>query len=147
MSELQPRTSRDGIYVGVLTVLGLVLVWWAGEQFGGIRRVVGSEFRYPRVDLLLYLLTFVGAGVVFGLATAGDGATASTRRRAIAIWSLLPLLSLAAFYSIFGFGWPEAPLINVNVILALTNLHVGSALAFGFFVSRLATPRRVKPGD
>lgn len=143
MSDPRVHAGRDWVYVGVLTVLGLVLIWWAGEQLTGVLEVAGSEFRFPRIDLLLYLLTLVAAGVVLGLATASETRTAPLRRRAIAGWSLLPLFGVVAFYTTRGFGWPEGPWMNVNVIVVLTNIHVGSALVFGFFVSRLvATPSR-----
>ena len=142
MSEPHTGRSRDWVYVGVLTVLGLLFLWWAGEQLTDVLRVTASEFRPPRLDLLLYLLTLIAAGVLFGLAsTSGDGPDPG-RRKAIALWSILPLLGIVGFYSLRGFGWPPGPWLNVNVIVVLTNIHVGSSLAFGFFVSKLVTDSR-----
>lgn len=138
MSEPGERHRSPWLYVGVLTVLGLLLIWWAGEQYNEIRLGFGSEFQFPAVRLLLYLLTLVAAGVLIGQAVSPQREADSGARGAIAAWSVVPLVMIVLIYWTLvwppGLGWIRGRLL-VFMINQVT--IVASCLVFGIFLSRL----------
>ncbi len=147
MTTSGSRNYRIWFYVGFLTILGFALIWWAGDQFTEIRTTAGAEFRYPRGALLVYLLTLMAAGLVFGMA-ASQRQTATPSRGAIAGWSMIPLLIIIAFY--WTLGWPPGPTLMEGEVLFFVvdrATVVTSCLVFGFFVSRLAATNRPRVGQ
>lgn len=124
------------VYVGALTILGFGLLWWANDQFAEIRRLTGSNFEVPEGRLLVWLLTLVAAGLVFGLAAGRE--VAANSRASIAAWSILPFVILAWFYSRFSFGLPAFNLPrSLLEFLGSQMTVVASSLTLGFFLSAL----------
>lgn len=140
MESEQHVASPRWVYVGVLTILGFGLLWWANDQFSEIRILMGSTFEVPTGPLLLWLVTLIAAGLVFGLA-AGRGVEVD-RRAAIAAWSILPFLIIAWFYSRFSFGVPSFNLPgSLMEFLSSQMTVVASSLILGFYLSALAVER------
>jgi hypothetical protein len=140
MEGEQPAGNPKWVYVGVLTIFGFGLLWWANDQFAEIRRVMGSTFEFPTGRLLFWLLTLIAAGLVFGLA-AGREVVANSRV-AIAAWSMLPFVILAWFYSRFSFGLPAFNLPRgLLEFLESQIIVVASGLTLGFYLSALVVNR------
>lgn len=131
--------------MGVLTIVGLAMVWWGAEQFTQIRPGPSSPF--PPERLLGLLLTLIGAGLVFGLASSTRAGPHARRRTAIAGWSLLLAVVLAAFYSVVAFEWPEPGLLPSDLLRFLTSpiTVTGASIALGFYLSRLTAGRARGP--
>ena len=140
MDERQAGEQRRWIYVGVLTILGLAMIWWGAEQFTQIR-MDRSDFRFPPGRLLGLLVTLVGAGLVFGLASPPGPGLDRRRRVAVAGWSLLLVVVLGAFFSVLALNWPEPGLLPSELLRFLTSpiTVTGASLALGFYLSRLTT--------
>jgi len=145
MESEPPVGHPRWVYVGALTITGFGLLWWANDQFAEIRSLIGSTFEVPVVRLLIWLLTLVAAGLVFGLAAGRE--VAANSRVAIAAWSILPFVVLAWFYSRFSFGLPTFNLPgSLMDFLGSQMTVVASGLTLGFYLSALVfnriTPRR-----
>jgi hypothetical protein len=128
-------------YVGVLTLAGLSLLWWANEQLLEVNRITASEFHFPKLRLLWWVLTLVLAGLVFGLAATWRSSPVSSSRKAIAIWSVLPLLMLVWFYSTLAFSWPVLD-VSVRLLRFVTSQTTVTAVAvvLGFNLAVLVAP-------
>lgn len=138
-SERPPRNPR-WVYIGALTILGFGLLWWANDQFTEIRSLMGSTFEVPAGRLLIWLLTLIAAGLVFGLAAGRE--VAADSRVAIAAWSILPFVILAWFYSRLSFGLPAFNLPHrLFEFLSSQMTVVASSLTLGFFLSALVVDR------
>lgn len=136
MESEQPVDNPRWVYVGALTILGFGLLWWANDQFAEIRRLTGSNFQVPEGRLLIWLLTLIAAGVVFGLAAGRE--VAANRRVAVAAWSLLPFVIIAWFYSRFSFGLPAFNFPrSLLEFLGSQMTVVASSLTLGFYLSAL----------
>lgn len=140
MDERRVSENRRWLYVGVLTIVGLAMVWWGAEQFTQIR-MDRSNFRFPPGRLQGLIVALIGAGLVFGLASSPGPGPDRRIRFAIAGWSLLLGVVLAAFFSVLAFNWPEPGRVPSGLLRFLTSpITVASTgLALGFYLSWLAT--------
>lgn len=103
-----------------LSILGLVILWWASEQLAEVRRVTGSTFEIPHWRLLGWLLTLIGAGAIFGVAAGFTrGRQSQANVVATAVVGALPVV-LVAYYWTYFFGWlPAIRWLTESTVVAL----------------------------
>ena len=102
---MRRASSSRWVAVVGLSILGIVVLWWASEQLEEARTISGSTFDIPEWRILGWLLTLVTAGAVFGIAAgfARDGFHKANVAATLVV-GVLPF-SVVAYYWIYFFGW------------------------------------------
>lgn len=136
------KDDSGGLFYSVaLIVVGLLLVWWASEQFHQLRQIAGSLFRYSTWRLLAWVLTLVAGGFVFGLALLRRS-TVRVSTRTVLIWSCVPVLMLASFITTLTTEWWFGLHLPGAVLRFATSPSTVTvwAMVLGFSLAAVATP-------
>ena len=121
-----------------LTLAGTGVLWWAHQQWLTLTTVSFESGQAPSARLLLWLLTMIAAGFLFGMAASSARSSWERARPAVLLAvSFLPFAVLYYFWTQVTLGWfPTLPGRVADFIYNGSTLPAAS-LILGFFLSGL----------
>lgn len=139
MGRLSPQKWAG---LAVLPAVGLILLWWADEQFIGIRQAMASTFELSVWPLVGWLLSMIAAGVMFGLA-AGFGRPEGSRASVAAtlLAAILPMAIAVHYFTFLGLGWSPIGIRPWSTFLFTQATFAASCVVVGILGTGLVGTR------
>jgi hypothetical protein len=134
---VSPNRRAWLLSIGFLLV-GIGMLWWAHQQWLGWNQVLVERRVVPSTRVLLWLLTLVLAGFLFGMTASSARSSRERARPAILLTlSFIPFAILYYFWTQVTLGWfPQLPGVLVGFLYTETTL-LAASLILGFFLSGL----------
>lgn len=127
-------------------LVGTGVLWWAHRQWLNWNQVFAESRQLPSARVLLWLLTLILTGFVFGMAASSARSSRERARPAVLLTlSFIPFAVLYYFWTQVTLGWfPQLPRSLLDFLYTETTL-LAAALILGFFLSGLVSGiRRVR---
>lgn len=129
---------RQWLLPSGFTVVGIGLLWWSHQQWLALSQIAGSTFQMPSVRLLLWMLTLIVTGFLFGMAASSARNDPEQGRPAILLTlSFIPFAVLYYVWTQLTLGWfPQLPGGLFQFLYSESTL-LAASMILGFFLSGL----------
>jgi len=129
---------RSWLLAGGSFVAGIGLFWWAYEQWLNLSLVSVETAQMPSTRILLWMLTLVASGIMFGLTLSSTRAHPARGRPGVLLaLAFIPFAVLYYFWTQVTLGWfPSLPEGLGNFLYTESTL-LAASLILGLFLSGL----------
>ena len=120
------------------TAAGIGVLWWAHQQWLNWNQIFIETRQVPSARVLLWLLTLILTGFLFGM-SASSARKSRERARPVILLTLsfIPFAVLYYFWTQLTLGWfPPLPGTLIDFLYTETSL-LALSLILGFFLSGL----------